>query len=123
MAVVEIAKDKNGPGLTPRTTGDFPRYWVGLAAAASLVGGGLLMMQGRRRAGMVIASAGTALALLDQQESLRTLWKVLPGYIDIVQRSIDFVQDTVDAVAVKRNALEHVLSHHSKAPVAVGRPR
>jgi hypothetical protein len=45
----------------------------------------LLLLAGERRAGMVAAASGTALALLDQQQTLHSWWNVLPGYIDQVQ--------------------------------------
>ena len=70
--------------------------WVGFAAGGTLVAGGLLMLTGERRAGIVAAASGTALALLDQQETLRSWWNALPGYIDQVQGVLGQVQDTVD---------------------------
>ncbi len=59
---------------------------------------------------MVAAASGTALALLDQQETLRSWWNLLPGYIDQTQRVLSQVQDTVNEVAIKREALRRVLA-------------
>jgi hypothetical protein len=68
------------------------------------------MLIGERRAGLVAAASGTALAMLDQPETLRTWWEALPGYIDQVQHLIGRVQDTVNEVAVKREELRVILA-------------
>jgi hypothetical protein len=59
---------------------------------------------------MVAAASGTALAMLDQQETLHSWWNALPGYIDQVQELLGQVQDTVNDIAVKREALRRVLA-------------
>jgi hypothetical protein len=84
--------------------------WVGFAAGGSLVGAGLLLLAGERRAGMVAAATGTALAMLDQKETLHSWWIALPDYIDQVQEVLGKVQDTVNEVAAKREALRRVLA-------------
>jgi hypothetical protein len=84
--------------------------WVGFAAGGTLVTAGLLLLAGERRAGMVAAASGTALALLDQQETLISWWNVLPDYIDQLQRMLDQVQNTINEVEVKREALRRVLA-------------
>jgi prophage DNA circulation protein len=70
----------------------------------------MLLLCGERRAGMVAAASGTALALLDQQETLHTWWNALPGYIDQVQGVLSQVQDAVNEVTVKREALRRALA-------------
>ena len=60
--------------------------WVRIAAGTALLAGGLLLLTGQKRAAMAVAAAGTALAMLDQQEMLRSWWRELPGYIDQVQK-------------------------------------
>jgi uncharacterized protein (DUF1697 family) len=84
--------------------------WVGFAAAGTLVASGALLLAGKRRAGMVAAASGTALALLDQQETLRSWWNTLPGYLEEVQRMLSQVQGTVDELAAQREKLRRVLS-------------
>jgi hypothetical protein len=84
--------------------------WVGFAAGGTLVTAGLLLLAGERRAGMVAAASGTALALLDQQQTLHSWWNALPGYIDQVQEVLGKVQNTVNEVAVKREALRQALA-------------
>jgi len=84
--------------------------WTGIAASGALIAGGLLLLMGHRRAGTVAAASGAALALLDQQEALRTLWKQLPGYIDEVQRVAGQVQGAVEDLARKREKLRRILA-------------
>ncbi|MGD0940877.1 MAG: hypothetical protein ABR905_14315 [Terracidiphilus sp.] len=84
--------------------------WVGFTAGTTLAVAGMLLLSGNRRAGMVAAATGTTLAMLDQQETLRSWWHALPGYIDQVQGVLGQVQDTVNEVAVKREALRRVLA-------------
>jgi hypothetical protein len=74
------------------------------------VAAGFLLLSGQRRAGMVAAASGTALAMLDQQETLHSWWNALLGYIDQVQELLGQVQDTVNDIAVKREALRRVLA-------------
>ncbi len=84
--------------------------WVGFTAGTTLAVAGMLLLSGNRRTGMAAAATGTALALLDQQETLRSWWNALPDYIDQVQRLLGQVQDTVNEVAVKREALRRALT-------------
>ncbi len=83
--------------------------WGGFAAGGALVPAGWRRRAGERRAGMVAAASGTARALLDQQQTLHSWWNALPGYIDQVQEVLGKVQDTVNEVAVKREALRRAL--------------
>jgi len=80
------------------------------AAAGSLLAGGVLLLAGQRRAGMITAASGTALALLDQQETLHTWWNRLPGYLDQVERMLDKLQATVKDVAENREKLGQILA-------------
>ena len=65
---------------------------------------------GERRAGMVAAASGTALAMIDEKNTLLSWWNAMPGYIDQVQRVLSQVQTTVDDVDAKREALHRVLA-------------
>jgi hypothetical protein len=84
--------------------------WVGIAAGGVLIAGGLLLLAGERRAGMVAAASGTALALLDQQETLHSWWNALPGLIDEVEQLAENVQGAVDDLAGRREKLMQILS-------------
>jgi hypothetical protein len=83
--------------------------WIAFAAGGTLVAGGLLLLLGQRRAGLVAAASGAALALLDQQETVRSWWNALPGYIDDVQGVLGQVQGTVEELAAQRDRLRRVL--------------
>jgi hypothetical protein len=96
--------------MTPEAQESDAMNWVGFAAGGTLVTAGLLLLAGERRAGMVAAASGTALALLDEQKTLITWWNALPDYIDQVQRMLDQVQNTINEVEVKREALRRVLA-------------
>jgi len=110
MVVLPLPNRTNEPEVEPAAEQEKELNWAGYAAGVSLVAGGLLLLSGRRRAGMVAASAGTALALLDQQETLRSWWHRLPSYIDEVQRTLSQVQNAVNDVAAKRETLHRILS-------------
>jgi len=67
-----------------------------------------MLLLGQRRAGLVAAASGTALALLDQQETVRWWWNTLPA-ISTTCRADRQVQGTVDELAVQRDRLRQVL--------------
>ena len=81
-----------------------------VAAAGTLLASGVLLLAGQRRAGLVAAASGTALALLDQQETLRSWWNLLPGFIGDVQRVLGQVQGKVEDIATKRETLRQILA-------------
>jgi hypothetical protein len=110
MAVVPLSKPVSESPAQLELVENETMNWVGFAAGGSLVTAGLLLLAGKQKAGMVAAATGTALALLDQQETLHSWWNELPTYIDQVQGVLGKVQDTVNEVAVKREALRRVLA-------------
>ena len=86
------------------------RYWVRVAAAGSLAASGVLLMAGKRRAGLAVAAAGTALVVMDQQETVRHWWNRMPGYLDEVQSILTRVQGAVDELSVQGERLRTILS-------------
>lgn len=110
MVVLPLQRRTNEPDVEPAAAQDEVLNWVSYAAGVSLVVGGLLLLSGKRRAGMVVASAGTALVMLDQQETVRSWWHTLPSYIDEVQRTLNQVQNAVNDMAAKRETLHRILS-------------
>ena len=110
MVVVPLSKPENDSDETPVAGKSEPMNWIGFAAGGTLVAAGLLLLVGERRAGMVAAASGTALAMIDEKDTLRTWWNALPGYIDQVQRVLNQVQATVEDVEVKREALHQILT-------------
>jgi hypothetical protein len=110
MVVVPLAKSANDLSATPDSPDSEPMHWIGFAAGGTLAIAGLLLLSGQRRAGMVAAASGTALAILDQPETLHSWWNALPGYIDQTQQVLAQVQDTVNEIALKREALRRALA-------------
>jgi hypothetical protein len=109
MVVVPLQKSANDARAV-RARENEPRSWVQIASGATLIAGGLLLLTGKRRAGTVAAASGAALALLDQQEAVRSCWNALPGCIDDVQRVLDQVQNTIEDVAAHRERLRRILA-------------
>ncbi|MGA7830430.1 MAG: hypothetical protein WCA21_05680 [Terracidiphilus sp.] len=110
MVVVPLSKSASTSATAPDEVESGGMNWVGFAAGGTLVAGGLLLLVGERRAGMVTAATGTALAMLDQQETLCSWWNALPAYIDQVQKVLGQVQDRVNDVSEKREALRRILA-------------
>ena len=113
MVVVPLPKPENEPEAESSARQDQDLNWVGFAAGGALVAAGLLLLTNQRRAGMVVAASGTALALLDQQDTLHAWWHSLPGYIDEVQQVLGKVQSTVEDLAAKRETLMRILAKAS----------
>ncbi|MGD0682998.1 MAG: hypothetical protein ABR990_13225 [Terracidiphilus sp.] len=110
MVVVPLSKPENESAMTREAVESDPINWIGFAAGGTLVAAGLLLLVGERRAGMVAAASGTALAMLNEKETLLSWWNAMPGYIDQVQRVLNQVQATVEEVDAKREALHRVLA-------------
>jgi hypothetical protein len=113
MVVVPLSKPAHDSEPMPRTFEEEPTNWARIAAGGTLLAGGLLLLTGRRRAGLVAAATGTTLALLDQKDAVRSLWQLLPGYIDNLQGLLGKVQSTVEDVAEKREKLRRILAPRS----------
>jgi hypothetical protein len=79
--------------------------WIRTAVGGTVLLGSLLILTGKRRAGLVVTAAGAALALLEEENAIRTLWNSLPQYLDDAQRLLDQAQQTVDNLASKREKL------------------
>ena len=77
------------PMLAAFAEGMKDQDWVGLLAAGTLMAGGALLVSGKKRAGLLVAAAGTALALMEEKEAIESLWKKLPGYLREAQNFVD----------------------------------
>jgi hypothetical protein len=96
--------------INRRITESETNTWARYAAAGSLLAGGILLITGNRRAGLVTAAAGAALAVLDQQETVKEWWNALPGYIESVQNVLGEVEGTVAEVSLQRERLHRILT-------------
>jgi hypothetical protein len=109
MIVVPLSQSRNDFDTESNDAEFGSGFYIRCAAAGLLIASGVLLVSGRRRAGLVAASSGTALALLDQKETLRRWWNQVPGYLDQAERMLDQVQETLDAIAVNHDRLAHIL--------------
>jgi hypothetical protein len=120
MVVVPLNQPAKDQSLAPRTSKIEVADWTRVAAAGAIVTGGLMLLAGWRRAGMVTAVAGTALTLLDQEETIRSWWSVIPGYIEEVQHVLNQVENTVEDIEAKRESLRQFLSKRAPAEQPFG---
>ena len=108
-----IATISNGERKSPRVT-QFPATaqvdWMRIAACGSLLTGALLLLSGQKRAGLVMAASGTALALMDHEETLRDWWDAMPGHVNRAQSMLEQVGDAVENITAKSESLRRILS-------------
>jgi hypothetical protein len=109
MVVVPLSRMENDAKKNRRIFEGEGTNWARIAAGGSLLAGGLLLLTGNRKAGLVTAASGTALALLDQQETVKLWWDALPGYIDTVQDLLGRVEASVSELEGQRARLERIL--------------
>ena len=120
MVVVPLNQPAKDQSLAQRASKIEVADWTRVAAAGAIVTGGLMLLAGWRRAGMVTAVAGTALTLLDQEETIRAWWSVIPGYIDLVQHVLNQVENTVEDIEAKRESLRQFLNKRAPAEQPFG---
>ena len=92
----------------PHAADDGAFNWVRMAAVGSLALSGVLLMTGRRRAGLVSAVTGTALAMLDQEDSVKVWWQTLPIYLAEVELMLSRAQGAVDTAAAQHEKLRQI---------------
>ena len=112
MPVVQLSNSQRDPDLVPATdevSSSENADWLLYAAAGTLAAGGVLLVTGNRKAGLVVAATGAALAMLDQQETVKACWDVLPGYLSEVQDFLSRVQNTIDDLAEQGAKLRKAL--------------
>ena len=111
-----IATIPNRQSKSPRVA-EFPATvqvdWVKVVACGSLLTGALLLLTGQKRAGLVMAASGTALALMDHEETLRDWWEAMPHHVNRAQSMLEQVAEVVDNIASKGESLRNVLSRRS----------
>lgn len=120
MAAVMILKRRGDSQMT-RSEQSKPVDWVSVAAGGALVVGGLLFLSEKRRAGLAVAAAGSALALLGEQETVRSWWTQFPAVIDQVQEIVGKVQHKMSELAAHRDALDDVITQAIGDEQPVGR--
>jgi hypothetical protein len=114
MAVVQLTESVNDPELVPATDEsgyDECENWLLYSAAGTLVAGGVLLVTGNRKAGLAVAATGAALAMLDQQETVKAVWNALPEYLTEIQGILTRVQSTVEEIAAQGAKLRAALGN------------
>ncbi len=109
MVVVPLTKGANESGGAPPAEGANSTNWIRIAAASTLAASGALLLTGNRRAGLVTAVSGTALAMLDQQETLRAWWDMLPGFLEELQGMLNRAQLAVEDLSAQSRELRRAL--------------
>jgi hypothetical protein len=84
----------------PGQTSGYP--WLKYAAGGTLIAGGILLMTGKHKAGMLAAATGTALVMLDHQETVNAWWVALPALIDNAARILGQVEGVLSSVDAQR---------------------
>jgi hypothetical protein len=107
MVVVPLAKTESNTGGS--FASGIKMNAVRIAAAGTLAASGALLVAGKRKAGLVTAVSGAALAMLDQQEVVRTWWNALPGYLEEIQGMLCRAQEAVEDLSVQGEKLRRVL--------------
>jgi hypothetical protein len=82
--------------------------WTHFIAAGTVVAGGALMAFGHKRAGLAVAAAGTALALLEEPEVLDRWWKSLPAYLAEAQGFLDKIEGYMEDVSVQGHRIQGI---------------
>jgi hypothetical protein len=106
------AKDARTPKVLSANAGsqqDKPLDWTHLLVAGSLVAGGVMILGGRRRAGVAIAAAGTALALLEDQEIVVSWWRKLPNFMARAQDFLDRVEHYAEQASAQGHRIQDIL--------------
>jgi hypothetical protein len=109
MVVVPLSKPQKNGELTQQGNWDCRQNLVALAAAGTLAASGALLATGKRKAGLVTAAAGTALAFLNEPETVKKWWNALPGYIGEAQEMLGRLQKALDDVTANRERVRGVL--------------
>lgn len=105
----DFNQDPGVPRDAQRTQDEDAVNWLRVTAAATLVTGGALLLAGKNRLGLFAAAAGTSLAMIDQQHTLKKWWELLPGYIVEVQGVLNQVDKAVEEFAAQREKIGQVL--------------
>jgi hypothetical protein len=107
MGVASLPQSVNYPQghVESRRESHHDKEWMGAAVGGTLLLGSVLLISGKRRAGLMVTAAGTALALLEEQDTVRAWWNALPQYLDDAQRLLNQAQMTIDDLSAKRDRL------------------
>jgi hypothetical protein len=85
-------------------------HWTRGVAAGSLLVGALLLVTGRRAAGLAVAAAGGAVALLEDPEAVRNAWNSIPDLVHSGQDFLSRAEGIIDDINQQKDRLRHMIS-------------
>jgi len=94
--------------VTPAPNGRGQFCWTHLLSAGALITGGALMVAGKRKAGLALASAGTAVALMEEQDAIAQWWRMLPEYLNQAQGFLDQVEEYLAEASVQGQRVQEI---------------
>jgi len=86
-----------------------PTDWTQLLAAGTVIAGGALMIAGHKKAGLVVAAAGTAMALLEEPAVVEKWWHSLPEYLAEAQVFLDKVEGYLNEASEQGHRIQSIL--------------
>jgi hypothetical protein len=93
----------------PDSMPDVP--WTRVVAAGSLVASAWLLFSGRRKSALAVAAGGAAVALLENPDFAKDLWKGIPDYLHSAKDMLVRVEEFVEDVAAKGEKLRKTLTN------------
>jgi hypothetical protein len=105
MVVVPLPNPANDASRKPEAARTDSHCWLRYAAGGALVASGVLLLNGKHRAGLLAAATGTALVMLDQQDTVNAWWLALPALIDDAARMLTQVEGVIDSMDAQREKL------------------
>jgi hypothetical protein len=108
MPVTQFFRQASDSQIVPQAGQTESFNWLRAGACGALVAGGLLLLGGKRKSGLVLSVTGTALALVEQPETLRSWWESLPRYLEGAEHLIGEVQGAVGTLGVQRDKIREV---------------
>jgi hypothetical protein len=91
----------------PKALSNIP--WNRAVAAGTLITSACLLLSGKRKAAVAVAVAGTAVALLEDPDSVRKFWDGIPDYVQAGQKFLGRVEGFVEELAEQGTNLRSVL--------------
>jgi hypothetical protein len=91
----------------PKALSNIP--WNRAVAAGTLITSACLLLSGKRKAAVAVAAAGTAVALLEDPESVRKFWDSIPDYVQAGQKFLGRMEGLVEELAEQGTHLRNVL--------------
>src|SRR5580698_8190892 len=85
-------------------------HWTRAVAAGSLVASAVLLFTGRRKAAVAVAAAGAAVAVLENPEAARDLWKSIPGHLQTGQELLVKAEGLVEDIVKKGEKLQRAFT-------------